>query len=160
MKFKGVNNTTSELIRGDENIAKDSGLSLAILFGVISPKISTTTVITAVETVAPRLSSFSNSTKSIVPRDAARIFTILFPTRIVFNNFSFLSKSFPARIALLSFLFLKSRNLNLLIDRKALSEAEKIIESKIRTTAKINSPVIDDESDVSMLTLKPRLLMV
>ena len=88
------------------------------------------------------------------------IFTMLFPTKIVFNNFSFLSKSFPARIAFLFFLFLKSLSRNLLIERNALSEAEKIIESKIRTTAKISSPVIDDESGLSIIILKPRLLMV
>ena len=82
------------------------------------------------------------------------------PTKIVFNNFSFLSKSFPARIAFLFFLFLKSLSRNLLIERNALSEAEKIIESKIRTTAKISSPVIDDESGLSIIILKPRLLMV
>ena len=84
------------------------------------------------------------------------IFTMLFPTRIVFNSFSFLSKSFPARIAFLFFLFLKSLNLNLFIERKAVSEAEKIIESKIRTTAKISSPVIDDESD-SIFIRHPQL---
>ena len=38
---------------GAENIAKASAQSLATLLGEISPKISTTTVITTVEIVAP-----------------------------------------------------------------------------------------------------------
>lgn len=110
-------------------------------------------VTTAVARPTPAEPKSSNAIEVIIADK--EIFTMLFPTRIVFNNFSFLSKSFPARIAFLFFLFLKSLSRNLLIERNALSDAEKIIERKIRTTAKISSPVIDDESDVSMITLKP-----
>ena len=70
------------------------------------------------------------------------IFTTLLPTRIVFKSFSFLSKRRLARIAFLSPLFFKSRNRSLLIEKNALSEAEKVAESKIRTTAIISSPII------------------
>ena len=38
---------------GAEKEANFSGISLAMLLGVISPKISTVTVMTAVETVGP-----------------------------------------------------------------------------------------------------------
>ena len=52
-KFSGVNTTMITRRIGAENIAKRSGNSLATLFGEISPKISTTIVITTVEIVAP-----------------------------------------------------------------------------------------------------------
>ena len=52
-----------------------------MLFGVISPKIRTVTVITAVATVAPISPSiFTNSTVAIAE---PAIFTMLLPTKIV-----------------------------------------------------------------------------
>ena len=52
-KFTGVSSHMKARMMGAENMAKRSGLSLARLLGEISPKISTTTVTTAVEIVAP-----------------------------------------------------------------------------------------------------------
>ena len=52
-KLTGVRITSRTDIYGAENIAKLSGTSLAILFGMISPKVSTTTVITTVEIATP-----------------------------------------------------------------------------------------------------------
>ena len=67
---------------GAENLAKASGDSFAMLFGVISPKMRTTTVITAVETVAPISPPISLIKKTVAIEERA-IFTILLPTRIV-----------------------------------------------------------------------------
>ena len=53
-----------------------------MLLGEISPKISTTTVTTTVETVAP-MSSPNSLTNISVPREAARMFTMLLPISIV-----------------------------------------------------------------------------
>ena len=66
---------------GAANIAKPSAESLDKLFGVISPNISTSTVITIVDTVGPYTGY--NLVKSTVASDADAIFTILFPIRIV-----------------------------------------------------------------------------
>ncbi len=63
-------------------MANCSGKSFAKLFGVISPKIRTTTVMTIVETVAPILLPHS-STNTMVPIDAKVIFTTLFPIKMV-----------------------------------------------------------------------------
>jgi len=52
-KLRGVKSHMSSFIAGEANMAKRSGMSLARLLGLISPKIKTATVITAVETVAP-----------------------------------------------------------------------------------------------------------
>ena len=49
----GARITMKNLSSGAENIENFSGLSLARLFGEISPKISTTTVVAMVDTVAP-----------------------------------------------------------------------------------------------------------
>ena len=74
-----------KLIIGEENIANLSGRFFAILFGVISPKISTITVRTTVETVAARSGSLSLSSpvKNRVAREALSMLTILFPISIV-----------------------------------------------------------------------------
>ena len=68
-------------------MAKLSGASLAILLGDTSPKIRTTTVVTAVETLAP-ISSPRNLTNSRVEREALAIFTILLPIRMVERSLS------------------------------------------------------------------------
>jgi hypothetical protein len=54
----GVKIKISSRINGAANMAKLSGESLARLFGEISPKISTSTVITAVEMVTPALPKY------------------------------------------------------------------------------------------------------
>ena len=75
------------LIAGAAKRANASGDSFAILFGEISPNISTTTVVTRVDTPAPA-SSPRSFTNKIVARDVHPIFTILFPTRIVESRLS------------------------------------------------------------------------
>ncbi len=67
---------------------RSSGISLARLLGVTSPKISTTTVSTIVDTVAPR-SAPSILVKMMVPMEAAAMFTILLPMRMVESSLSY-----------------------------------------------------------------------
>ena len=69
------------LKNGALNRANASGCSLARFLGEISPKISTMTVITAVDTDTP--ASPSTWVNTIVAREALAIFTILFPIKIV-----------------------------------------------------------------------------
>ena len=83
----GVRTIRSPLIIGAENIANFSGDSFAMLFGEISPKINTTTVITSVEIPAP-ISSPRSFTNKIVAREEHPILTILLPIRIVDNRLS------------------------------------------------------------------------
>ena len=52
-KFSGVSTASSTRSSGAEAMAKASGLSLAMDLGDISPKISTATVSTTVDTVGP-----------------------------------------------------------------------------------------------------------
>ena len=52
-KFSGVSTASSTRSSGAEAMAKASGLSLAMDLGEISPKISTVTVSTTVDTVGP-----------------------------------------------------------------------------------------------------------
>ena len=84
---------------GAENIAKLSGRSFAMLFGVISPKMSTTTVMTAVDTVAPL--SPSIWTNKTVAMELAEMLTMLLPMRIVERSRSYFSASVRASAALL-----------------------------------------------------------
>ena len=68
-------------------MANCSGDSFAMLLGDISPKISTTTVVTSVEMLGP-LSSPSSRTNSTVANEALAILTILFPMRMVDSSVS------------------------------------------------------------------------
>lgn len=83
----GVNITVSVLRNGVANIAYFSGISLASVFGVTSPKMSRSTVIIIVETVGPLL-SFMSLMKSTVATDDAVMLTILFPTSTVESSLS------------------------------------------------------------------------
>lgn len=78
---------TSIFNKGAENIANVSGDSFAILFGETSPKINTTTVVTAVETLGPA-SAPRNSTNNTVASEALAILTMLFPIKIVESKLS------------------------------------------------------------------------
>ena len=82
--LKGKRIILKKLIMGAENKTNFSGEFLAIVLGEISPKISITTVSTAVETVAARsgLSTniFVNNNVAIAD---ARMFTMLLPISIV-----------------------------------------------------------------------------
>ena len=77
----GVSTWISRLIKGALNMANLSGKSLATLLGVISPKISTTTVTTTVERVAP-MSPYSFTNSRVAMEDTA-MFTMLLPIKIV-----------------------------------------------------------------------------
>ena len=72
---------------GVANIANFSGDSLATLFGVTSPNISTITVIIMVEAVGP-LPCPNAFMKSTVATDVAVILTILLPTRTLDSSLS------------------------------------------------------------------------
>ena len=97
-QFKGVNSTISRLSTGDTAVATVSGISLARLLGVTSPKISTTTVSTMVDTVAPR-SAPSALVNRMVPMEAAAMFTMLLPMRIVESSLSYFSDMASTRAA-------------------------------------------------------------
>ena len=73
------------LTTGTTNIANLSGKSLATLLGVISPNISITIVITAVETEAPWLPRYFVNTTTAT--DEAVMLTMLLPISIVDISF-------------------------------------------------------------------------
>jgi hypothetical protein len=132
---------------GAENIANFSGDSLAIVFGDISPKIRRTIVSATVETVVARLSLVTPSLvkrvmKKIVASEDARMFTMLLPISTVESIASKLSASLRTlRAFLLPSSAAVFRRI-LLIDRNAVSVAEKyalaIMHKKITT----NSPIL------------------
>ena len=68
--------------------ANPSGCSLAIVLGVISPNMSTASVITAVDTVTACELSDMSDTKNNVASDDATMFTMLFPISIVVISLS------------------------------------------------------------------------
>ena len=68
-------------------IANFSGDSLAMLFGEISPNSKITTVVTIVATPGPRASSKS-AINNTVAMEEHKIFTTLFPTKIVESKLS------------------------------------------------------------------------
>ena len=109
---------------GAANIANLSGICFASVLGVISPKIKTIIVITAVETVGPDLSSIQPINK-IVASDALKILTILLPIKIVDNIVSYFSSIFNTNLADLFPLSAKFLILILLNVENAVSAAEK-----------------------------------
>ena len=88
-------------IMGAEKAAKRSGCSLAIDLGVISPNISTSTVITTVLTVGPAPSPMQY-VKSTVATDVQDMLTMLLPTRMELSSSSYRSASDIISFALLS----------------------------------------------------------
>ena len=97
----GVNRVMSRFRKGDTAVAMVSGISLAMLLGLTSPKTSTTMVSTMVETVAPR-SSPRALVKSTVAMEAAPMLTILLPMRMVESSLSYCSDMASTRAAALS----------------------------------------------------------
>ncbi len=123
-KLTGVRIFTRTAMIGAENSANLSGDSFAMLFGEISPKIKTRTVVTIVETLAP-FASPSIFTNRIVAKEEDKIFTILFPIRIVDNRLSYFSSSSStsaARLFPLSAIFFMRIRFS---DKNAVSVAEK-----------------------------------
>ncbi len=86
-KFTGRSKTISSRMKGPENMAKDSACSFAMLLGLTSPKTSTTTVITMVETVGPALPPRA-LTNSRVEMVVEAMFTRLLPTKMVESSSS------------------------------------------------------------------------
>lgn len=110
-------------------------------FGVISPKIKTTTVVTAVETKEESILGFliinANNNVEIV---AAEMFTMLFPTKIVEINISkFSSAKTKTFVALLFPLEARVLNFILLAQEKAVSVAEKNPENRIKIISATNN---------------------
>ena len=82
----GVSRRMVKLKTGYTAKATSSGRSLAMLLGAISPNISTTTVITAVDTDTPCPPiRFTNST---VASEADSMFTMLLPTSMPDSSLS------------------------------------------------------------------------
>ena len=88
-QFTGFSTLIRKRMTGVTAMAMVSGASLARLLGEISPKISTRTVITAVETLTPALPI--QLTNSMVPTDAKAMLTMLLPTRMVDSSSSYRS---------------------------------------------------------------------
>ena len=110
-------------------------------FGVISPKIKTTTVVTAVETKEESiLGLLINNANNNVEIVAAEMFTMLFPTKIVEINISkFSSAKTKTFVALLFPLEARVLNLILLAQEKAVSVAEKNPENRIKIISATNN---------------------
>ena len=86
---------------GAEKRANSSGDSFAKVLGEISPKISTMTVVTIVESEGP-VSSPTQRMNNTVATDAEAMFTILLPIRMVDSNLSYWSESRRTNAARLS----------------------------------------------------------
>ena len=84
--FSGISSQIRHRRNGAAVMAQFSAQSLAMLLGEISPKISTTTVTTMVDSVAP--ASPKLLTNSAVARDAMAMFTMLLPIRMVDSSLS------------------------------------------------------------------------
>ena len=110
-------------------------------FGVISPKIKTATVVTAVETKDESICGFLiNNANNNVEIVAALMFTMLFPTKIVEINISkFSSAKTKTFVALLFPLEARVLNLILLAQEKAVSVAEKNPENRIKIISATNN---------------------
>ena len=118
-----------------------SGISLARLLGVTSPKISTTMVSTMVDIVAPR-SAPSARVNRMVPMEAAAMFTMLLPMRMVESSLSCFSamastraaEASPSSARLFSRIWFREEN--------AVSDAEKKAEQATRNTSAMISVIL------------------
>ena len=85
----GKNKISKNQIKPHSVRTKPSGCSLAIVLGVISPKISTVSVVTTVDTVTAADWFFVIiATKNIVASDVRTILTILLPISTVVISLS------------------------------------------------------------------------
>ena len=94
---KGFNTLTIILIGLLTFNDTSSDFCFAIDFGVISPKISTNTVITAVAIPTPL--GPTKDTNNVVANDDAKIFTMLLPINMAPNNLFGSSVSFSTNLA-------------------------------------------------------------
>ena len=140
-QVRGVNSTMSRFSIGDTAVATVSGISLARLLGVTSPKISTTMVSTMVDIVAPR-SAPSARVNRMVPMEAAAMFTMLLPMRMVESSLSYFSamastraaEASPSSARLFSRIWFREEN--------AVSDAEKKAEQATRNTSAMISVIL------------------
>ena len=130
--LSGVSSTVSTRREGVSARATVSAFCLARHLGEISPKISTTTVITTVDSVTP--ASLKKCTNTTVAIEAAAMFTILFPIRMVESRVSYCSdrrraadaRLFPACAWLFSRMRFRLEN--------AVSDDEKYADAAISST--------------------------
>ena len=101
MIFTGYSSTLKNIRTGYPAMANFSGYTFAIIFGVISPTISTAIVVITVDTVAD-VAWFAIRNPNNMPESVEVVMlTILFPTRIVESRLSYFSARasvFPARL--------------------------------------------------------------
>ena len=134
-------------------MASCSGQLLAILFGDISPKISTTMVTTMVESVAPISPNFR--VNSTVPTEAMAIFTMLLPIRIVEINLLYCSSSLQTSAAFLLPFSASVFSFVVFMAEKAVSVAEKKLDSIRQTTIMVRYvPIIKYNSPFLYTLLK------
>ena len=107
----------------DENNAYGSGLIAAKVLGVTSEKIKIT-IVRRIEPINTPTSPY-NFINNIVVSAEARIFTKLFPIRIIPNNLSGLFNNFSILIAALFFSFARYFKRYLLIAIMLVSDPEK-----------------------------------
>ena len=136
METNGKRSFCKTLSGRDEKKASGSGLIAAKVFGVTSEKIKITMVrrIDPINTPTSPYSFINN----IVVSAEARIFTKLFPMRIIPNNLSGLLNNFSILMATLFFSFAKYFNRYLLIAIMLVSDPEKKADkiSKIKILAR------------------------
>ena len=111
------------LDNGAAVIAQSSAQSLAMLLGLISPKMSTTTVTTTVDSVAP--ASPKLFTNNAVARDAMAIFTMLLPIRMGDSSRSYRSSCLQTSAARRLPFSASIRSLVRFAEENAVSVAEK-----------------------------------
>ena len=140
-QVSGVKRSISRLSTGDTAVAMVSGISLARLLGVTSPKISTTMVSTMVETVAPR-SCPSIWVNRMVPMEAAAMLTILLPMRMVESSLSYFSDIASTRAADVSPSSARLFRRIWFREENAVSEAEKKAENATRITSATKSVIL------------------
>ena len=160
-QVRGESRSISRLRKGETAVATRSGISFARLLGVTSPKISTTMVSTMVDTVAPRWGS-SRRVKSTVPMEAAAMFTMLLPMRMVESSLSYCSdmastraaEGSPSSARLFRRIWFREEN--------AVSEAEKKAEKATRITSatkrvRLPSSIIKgNHTQLSVINLLPQ----
>ena len=140
-QVSGVRRVISRFSTGDTAVAIVSGISLARVLGVTSPKMRTTIVSTMVEAVAPR-SSPSHLVKRTVPMEAAAMFTMLLPMRMEERSLSYFSAIARTRAAEVSPSSARLFRRIWFREENAVSEAEKNAENAIRITSATKSVIL------------------
>ena len=123
IETKGKRSFCKILSGKDEKNANGSGLIAAKVLGVTSEKIKIT-IVRRIEPINTPTSPY-NFINNIVVSAEARIFTKLFPIRIIPNNLSGLFNNFSILIAALFFSFARYFKRYLLIAIMLVSEPEK-----------------------------------